>query len=390
MGATAELLADADVVVDGSVLPRGWVLVQDGVIMEVGSRDDRPPRAGVRTSLAGAALLPGFVDPHVHGGGGSSFGGDLTETGRAARFHLLAGTTSLLASLSTCTAPQLLDHVRRLGRADEQFDGGGRLVGLHLEGPFISPVRRGAHDPAIIRPPDTSELAELATAAPGRIRLLTAAPERPGFADLAAAAAAAGIVVSAGHTDADGPGLLGAIEAGVASLTHTFNGMRPVTHRSPGPLAAIVDSGVSCELICDGIHVHPAFVRMLRQLAGGQRVILITDAVSWAGLPDGDYQSADRTVEVRGGRVRLAGTSTLAGSTLTMAQAVRNYARFTGAGLAELAAVASTNAARLLGEDHRIGRIRPGHLADLVVLDGDLNCAGVMAAGRWARPYSPK
>jgi N-acetylglucosamine-6-phosphate deacetylase len=162
--------------------------------------------------------------------------------------------------------------------------------------------------------------------------------------------------------------------------------MRPISHRAPAVLEAIVDSPVFCELICDGVHVHPTFVRMLRALAGHDRVVLVTDAVAWAGYPDGEYQSQDRRVEVRDGGVYLHGTSTLAGSTLTMAQAARRYASYTGAGMAEIASVTSTNAARVLGEDHRLGRIRRGHVADLVVLDQQFRCVGVMSDGRWARP----
>ena len=263
--------------------------------------------------------------------------------------------------------------------------GRSRLLGIHLEGPFISAIRKGAHDPGLIRPPDPAELAALQEASAGRLRLLTAAPELAGFGELAAAATAAGVLITAGHTDARGPEFLRAIAAGTRSLTHTFNGMRPVTHRDPGVLEPIVDSDVFCELICDGVHVSPVFVRLLRLLAGRDRLILITDAVAWAGLPEGEYRSGNRHVEIRDRGVRLAGTDTLAGSTLTMGEAVARYARYTGAGLEELARVASTNAARLLGEDHRIGRIRPGHNADLVVVDATRAPAGVMRAGRWIR-----
>jgi N-acetylglucosamine-6-phosphate deacetylase len=379
------LLVDAHVVAGGALVRDGWILVEDGVIADVGAGDRKPPAVSVRTSLSQAFVLPGFVDVHVHGGGGDSFDGGPAASLRAAAFHTMAGTTSLLAGLATLPAPVLVDQVRQLGARPEELEGGGRLLGVHLEGPFLSPIRKGAHDPSLLRPPDSAELSALCQAAPGRVRLITAAPELTGFAGLVGTALANGVIVSAGHTDADGPQLLGAIAAGVRSLTHTFNAMRPLLHRDPGPLEAIVDSDVYCELICDGIHVHPTLVRMLRRLAGAHRVILVTDAVAWAGVPDGDYRSGHDDVEVRDGRVRLAGTGTLAGSTLTMAEAVRRYARFTGAGVVELATVASTNAARLLGEDHRIGRALPGYQADLVVLDRHLACVGVMSHGRWAR-----
>src|SRR5579875_1360159 len=302
------------------VLPDAWVLVEEGRIADLGGSDRPPPRAAPSVSVRGAAVLPGFVDVHVHGGGGHSFGGDPATTEAVRRFHARGGTTSLLAGLVTSPVGEQLEQVRRLAPCAEEADGGARLLGIHLEGPFISGIRKGAHDPALIRPPDVAELAALCEAAAGRLRLLTAAPELDGFPALAAAAEA----------------------AGARSLTHTFNGMRPVTHRDPGVLEPIVDSDVFCELICDGVHVHPTFVRMLRRLAGQDRLILVTDALAWAGLPEGEYRWGNRRVEVRDGGVRLFGTDTLAGSTLTMGEALARYARWTGAGLVELARVSST------------------------------------------------
>ena len=384
--AHTEVLTDAEIVTSGRLVSDSWVLVEDGVIAAVGQSEQRPPAAGATTSLRGALVLPGFVDIHVHGGGGGSFGSDRASTLRAARFHASNGTTSLLATLSTCPAGALVEHVAQLGSFSEEPELGCRLLGVHLEGPFISMVRRGAHNPQLIRPPDKAELGGLLAKAPGRIRLMTMAPEVPGFRDVARMAEEAGVAIALGHTDADGPQLRAAIGAGARTMTHTFNGMRPVLHRSPGPMEAIVDTGVSCELICDGVHVHPTFVRMLRALVGQDRLVLVTDAARWAGAPDGTYEAGDRSVDVRDGAAFLHGTETLAGSTVTMAEVTRRYARFTGAGPVELAAVSSANAARALGEDHRIGRVQPGHQADLVVLGAGMECLGVMTAGRWVRP----
>ena len=381
-----ELLTDAQVVTGGRLVSDSWVLVEDGVIADVGKDGCRPPAADARTGLGGALVLPGYVDIHVHGGGGGSFGYDPVSTLRAARFHASYGTTSFLAAISTCPASTLLEHVKQLGSCPEQLDVGCRLLGIHLEGPFISVARRGAHDPALIRPPDKAELGALLAASPGRVRLMTMAPEVPGFQEVARMAHDAGVVIALGHTDADGAQLRDAIAAGARTMTHTFNGMRPVLHRSPGPMEAITDTGVLCELICDGVHVHPTFVRMLRTLVGQDRLVLVTDAGTWAGAPEGHYQAGGRRVDVRSGAAFLHGSDTLAGSTVTMAEVVRRYARFTGAGAVELAAVGSTNAARALGEDHRIGLVEPGHQADLVVLGADLQCLGVMTAGQWARP----
>jgi len=386
MSPDVELLVDAVAVVDDEVVPDAWIAIAAGRIQAVGSSATAPPEAGLRTSLHGATVLPGFIDIHLHGGDGHAFGADERANTSAARFHLLHGTTAILPALATSAMPALRAGAAALGGCAETEPGRARILGLHLEGPFISPERRGAHDPALIRPPSAGDLASLAAAGQGRVRILTAAPERAGFGDLARAAAEAGVLVAAGHTDATGAQLRAAIQAGIGSLTHTFNAMRLVAQREPGVIEAIVDTGVSCELICDGIHVHPALVRALRTLAGRDRVVLVTDASVWAGRPDGDYQSPHRRVEIRNGAVLLPGTGTLAGSTLTMLAAARNYAAFTGADLPELAAVTSGNAARLLGEQHRLGRIGPGYAADLVLLGDRLDCAGVMSGGVWALP----
>ena len=325
----------------------------------------------------------------MHGGGGRSFGADAEANAAVSAFHATGGTTSLLAGITTAPTSVMLEGARVLGEARD-VEGGAEIIGLHLEGPFISVERKGAHNASQIRPPDAKELSSLNLAAHGKVRLVTAAPEVAGFDDLLREATQSNVRIGAGHTDATGEQFLTAIAAGVRSLTHTFNGMRPFNHRSPAVLQAIVDSDVTCEIICDGLHVHPTLVRMLRRLIGPERVVLITDAVAWAGLGDGEYSSGERHVEVVGGRVVLAGTDTLAGSTLTMIEAVRRYMQFTGAGLREAAKVASTNPARLLGEDGRIGEIRVGHQGDLVVLDQQLSCVGVVKRGDWFPSSEPK
>ncbi len=380
---STELLTGADVVSDGGALPGGWLLVEDGRIAAVGPAGTPAPAADRVTELAGATLLPGFVDVHVHGGGGGTFGGDEESLLRAARFHARGGTTSLLGTLVTAPPDVLLDQVRRLSGQPERLEGGPRLLGLHLEGPFLAAARCGAHDPALLRAPTEAEVAALLDAGAGRVRVVTAAPELAGFDTLLRLAREAGVVVSAGHTDADGDRLVAAIAAGARSLTHTLNAMRPPHHRSPGPLAAVTDTEAFCEAIVDGAHLAPATVRVLRRLAGSDRLVLVTDAVPWAGLPEGEHRVGDRAVEVRDGAVRLAGTGTLAGSVLTMGEAVRRYAAYTGAGPAELARVSATNPARLLGVDDRVGRLRVGHAADAVALDADLCVSRVMVAGRW-------
>ncbi len=377
-----ELLVDAVVVVDDAAM-EGWVAVAGDFILAVGARHEPPPRADRRTSLGGASVLPGFIDIHVHGGDGDSFGADEPANERVAAFHLRHGTTALLPTLVTAAPAAMLQGVEALGCVPESAAGRARILGVHLEGPFISRERRGAHDSAQIRSPGWDELERLCQAGDRRVRLVTTAPELPGFAELADAASRGGALLAAGHTNASGEQLLAAISGGVVSLTHTFNAMRTIDQRDPAVIEAITDTEVFCEVISDGIHVHPAMIRMLRSLAGPERVVLVTDASEFAGQPDGDYVTPRRSVAVADGAVRLTGTQTLAGSTLTLLAAARNYASYTGAGLPELAAVTSQNAARLLGEQDRLGRLQPGFAADLVVLDDRLECLGVMSSGTW-------
>lgn len=394
----SRIIHNARVVHDDDILEKGWVLVVDGRIADIG--DDQPPSGRPDTpavDAGGRLLLPGYVDVHVHGGDGASFGDGAAGALHAARFHGRHGTTSLLAGLSTagwgqmCAQAATLAGVRTApGSADpsgpaDPDTAGARILGTYLEGPFLSTTRKGAHDPDLLLLPTESRVTEILDSGGGSIATVTIAPEITDGLPAIGWFTAAGVRVSLGHSDADGDEFAAGVEAGGTCLTHTFNGMRPPTHRDPAVLALLTDSDIAAELICDGLHVHPVVVRMVRRLVGTNRLVLITDSVAWAGRPDGVYREDGRPVEVRGGRVWLQGTDTLAGSCLTMEQAVRNYAAYTGAGPVELARVSSTNAAARLGLDDQLGRIRAGYLADLVLLDPDLHVSAVMRDGRWIR-----
>ncbi len=360
----------------------GDVVVREGAIVAVD-----PPRADRSAiDLGDRWLLPGFVDVHVHGGAGAQCTtADPDEVRRVARFHAQHGTTALLATTVPAPIDELIAAtaaVRAAAAAPEP--GAAAVLGAHLEGPFLSSARPGALDPAQFAPPSARDADRLLR--DGGVRLLTLAPELPGALDVVRAAVAAGVVVSLGHSDATYVEAAAAVRAGARALTHAFNAMRPLHHREPGVLGAALDlDAVTCEVICDGVHLDPVAVRLLHRLKGAARTTLVTDATEAAGLPDGDYRLGERSIRVAGGRATLLGSVTIAGSTLTMDEALRSTVRWCGVDVAEAARMASTTPAELLGLDHRKGVLAAGRDADVVILDADLSLAGVLARGTWAR-----
>ncbi len=389
------LLAGGRVVTPDGVLSPGWITVAGARIDAVGPGDGRDRRApGVRVAdLRGHWLLPGFVDMHVHGGGGASFTeGTGDQARRAAEFHRGHGSTTIVASLVTAPLAEL--EARAALLAD--LADAGIIAGVHLEGPFLSAARRGAQDPASMLAPDVAVFERLRAAARGHLRVLTLAPELPGATGVITAAARAGVTVAVGHTDATAEVTAAAIDAGATHATHLFNAMRPLHHREPGAAGALLDSGkVSCEVIADGVHLHDVTLRLAARAAGPGRLVLVTDAMAAAGMPDGSYRLGSLRVTVAGGVARLAAPAgsqapggslaaggPIAGSTATMADVVR---RAVAAGLpvADVAAAASTNPARVLGIAGRTGAIRPGLAADLVACDDTFRPGAVMANGRW-------
>jgi len=399
------LLVRARVVTPEGVLSPGWIRVTGNRIDAIGPGLPPPgqdPGLDV-VDLPGQWLLPGFVDVHVHGGGGASFTEGTSDDARnAAEFHRRHGSTTLLASLVTAPLAELEARAALLaGLADE-----GVIAGLHLEGPFLSPARRGAQDPRHMLAPDLAAFERLHAAARGHLRVLTLAPELPGAIRMVRAAARAGVTVAIGHTDATAEVTAAAIDAGATHATHLFNGMRPPHHREPGAVGALLDRDeVSCEVIADGVHLHDMTIRLAARAAGPGRLVLITDATAAAGLPDGSYRLGSMQVNVAGGVARLAGqpgppgvtaqpgdagqAGPIAGSTATMASVVR-HARAAGLPVTEVAAAASTTPARVLGIGDRTGALRPGLTADLVVCDDDFRLRAVMRRGRWlTEPRGP-
>ena len=331
--------------------------------------------------LTGHYVVPGFVDMHVHGGGGGAFSpGRIGEARDAVAFHLAHGTTTIMASTVTGALPDLERYVAELAELVEDEV----LAGVHLEGPFIARSRCGAHDPNLLRDPEPSAVRRLVKAGRGAVRMVTLAPELEYGLEATGLLADSGVIAAFGHTDATYTEAGGAIARGARVATHVFNAMRPVHHREPGPVtAALEHEEVFVELVNDGMHVHPSVVGLVYAAAGAHRVALITDAMEAAGAADGRYPLGPLTVEVSGGAVRVAGTDTLAGSTLTMDNALRNTVLSVGVPIEEAAVSAALTPARALGLDDRIGSLEPGKYADLVVLDGDLRVVRVMRRGQW-------
>ena len=358
----------------------GWLAVDGDTIVEVGA--GRPPRHP-DLDLGDRIVVPGFVDIHVHGGGGGSFTDlDPASARRAIGYHRAHGTTSSLASLVTATPGDLLAGVRMLGGLVDE----GELAGIHLEGPWLSEHRCGAHEPTLLRDPDPAELDALLAAWAGNLRMITIAPERAGALRAIRAVVDAGVVAAVGHTDTDLAGAQAAVEAGATVATHLFNAMPAIHHRAPGPVVALLnDPRVTTELIVDGTHVDPSLYRMVHA-AGGDTVALVTDAMAAAGAPDGRYRLGGLAVTVSGGVARLDRNGSIAGSTATMdrvfANAVAALPLPRPDALVVAARQAATVPARAVGLAG-VGALAPGLRADLVVLDPDLTVHRVLSAGRW-------
>lgn len=375
------MLLRADTVLTGRDLLRpGWLEIADGVIRRVGAG---APPAPPDTDLGAATVVPGFVDTHLHGGGGANFStAEPEETAIAAESHRRHGSTTLVASLVTAGPADLLRQVAALARDVHA----GVIDGIHLEGPWLSPLRCGAHQPALMRDPEPAEIDAVLRAGDGAIRMVTIAPERAGAVAAIEQLTAAGVVVAVGHTEATYDQARAAIDAGATVGTHLFNAMRPIDRREPGPIVALMeDPRVTVELITDGVHIDPAIYRFVCKAVGPERISLITDAMAATGMSDGRYLLGPLAVDVAAGVARVAGTDTIAGSTATMDRVLRFAVTHSGmprdAALQAAVAQASVIPARALGLPSAAMTV--GSAADLVVLDDDLSVTGVMRTGAW-------
>ena len=375
------MLLTAETLLTGRELLRpGWIEISKGLIDALGA--GLPPRPPDMV-LGAVTVVPGFVDTHVHGGGGTNFSAAVrSDTATAVDFHRRHGTTTLVASLVTADPDQLLHQITGLAGDVRE----GLIDGIHLEGPWLSTVRCGAHQPTLMRDPDPAEIDRVLQAGAGTVRMITIAPERQGALTAIERIVDAGAVAAVGHTEASYEQTRAAITAGATVGTHLFNAMRPINTREPGPVIALLeDPRVTVELITDGVHVDPALYRHVSRSAGPDRVSLITDAISAAGMSDGTYHLGPLAVDVVDRVARVAGTQTIAGSTATMDHQFRFAVQHSGLDRDEalIAAVrqASINPARALGLP--AAGLDPGGAADLAVLDADLAVTGVLRQGSW-------
>lgn len=331
-------------------------------------------------------VMPGFIDVHTHGGGGFELHTTDSEQIRSyARWVPYTGVTSFLAGVVGTPGALPLEQLRAAVAATEQPGQGAEMLGIHLEGPYINPKRRGAHPPVWLRQPDLAETELILDLTRGHLRLITIAPELPGAHEMIRRLLAAGVTVSIGHTDATYEQAEEAIALGITHATHCFNAMRPLLHRAPGPLAAIAKAPqVQGELIGDGVHVHPEIMRLLVTMLGTQRVVVITDALAAAGLENGaKFEFAGQTAEVICGAAHLS-DGTLTGSVLTMRQALCNMLAMTHVSLSEAVGMLTLNPARAAGVESRKGCLKPGHEADLLVFDSALHLQATLCRGKLA------
>ncbi|MFF3654131.1 N-acetylglucosamine-6-phosphate deacetylase [Streptomyces olivochromogenes] len=362
------------------VLPTG--VVDDGRVIVDGTRIVGSASSSARTlDLSGHWLVPGFVDLHNHGGGGASFtSGTVEEVLQGVHTHRLHGTTTLVASTVTGDMDGLAQRAGLLSELAEQGD----IAGIHFEGPFISPCRKGAHSEELLRDPDPAEVRKLIDAARGRASMVTLATELPGGIDSVRLLAEHGVIAAIGHTDATYEQTVEAIDAGATVATHLFNAMPTLGHRTPGPIAALLeDERITVELINDGTHLHPAALQLAFHHAGADRVAFITDAMDAAGFGDGRYRLGPLEVEVSEGVARLVEGGSIAGSTLTLDRAFQRAVTVDRLPVEDIVAALSANPARLLGLYDRVGSLEPGKDADLVVLDAEFALKGVMRRGEW-------
>jgi N-acetylglucosamine-6-phosphate deacetylase len=374
------VITHADVVMPGERLHDRAVVIDGDRIVAIVPAADAPGGAGAEVLAAeGGILAPGFVDLQVNGAFGKDFTADPTSIWDVAAQYARYGVTGFLPTIITSPLETVAAAQAVVCRPPAGFRG-AEPFGLHVEGPFLNPARKGAHNPNYLRLPTLEAVSDWSPQT--GVRLFTLAPELPGALDVIAALARRGILVSAGHSMATYAEALAGFAAGVRYGTHLFNAMPPLAHREPGlPGALLTDDRVAAGFIADGVHTHPAIIRLVWKQLGRERFSMVTDCMAALGMRPGRHLLGDFEVFVDGASARLA-DGTLAGSILSLDQGVRNLIRETGCSLEDALATVTTTPARLLGLTQERGRVAPGYIADLVLLSPELQVQATIARGQ--------
>ena len=367
------VIGNANVFWRGRFVP-GSVVVRDGVIDALG-----PVGAFSDMNARGGYLIPGFVDIHTHGAVGEDFSDGKAEGLSAlSRYYAAHGVTSFLATTMTLKEEPLSRALRAL-REFRRPRNGAKCAGVHLEGPFLSYAKRGAQAPENLHKPDAAMFHRLNETSGGQVRMVTVAPEEEGGIPFIKEVSKT-CVVSLGHTTAGYDTAMAAYQVGATHATHLFNGMPPFLHREPGVVGAALDSGATVELICDGMHIHPTVIRAVHRLFG-ERMVIISDSLRCAGMPDGDYELGGQPIEMKEGKATLKGTDTLAGSSTNLLEELRKVVSF-GIPLTDAITALTLAPAKAAGLDGQIGSLDVGKQADLLVLSRELELQAVIIGGK--------
>lgn len=379
------LIENAIVITPFEELRDSALLFNDEGLIEAVGKISLPENEKVtRIDAGGKYLIPGLIDMHVHGGYGVSFGmGDLAA--ELEKYSAWAAGNAETGFLLSLTGPDvdfieqiITEYVNLLPRAHQ----GAQPLGLHLEGPFLNPERHGAFNPAWIREPGIAETQRYLDAGRGWIKQMTLAPELPGAPQMARMLSEAGVIPALGHSNTDYESAAAALRGYYRHVTHTYNAQSPLNHRQPGVVGAVLSSEhVTAELIADGRHIHPAAMQILLRCLGSERIVLVTDAMPGAGMPDGDYDLVGQKVMVRNGFATLP-DGTIGGSTATMNICVRNMIKLVGVSFKNAIQMASYNPAKVLGLENQMGSLRPGAFANLALVDANVNAVMTFVKGK--------
>lgn len=381
---------DKIIILNGTVITPFRLLKDKEIFIEKEKINSIEDRKNIDSSTdidiidaAGGFIVPGFIDIHVHGGGGAdAMDGNYGALKEIAKVHSKSGTTAFLPTTMTMSKEEILRSLESISEAYRKGTGTAEILGIHLEGPFINPSKKGAQKEEHIVEPSVKEFLEFDKASGNLIRIVTIAPEMPGAIELIRWLHENNIITSAGHSDATYDQVREGVKNGLTHITHIFNAMRGFNHREPGIVGAALSSQeLMIEMIADGVHLHPVTMNMILKVKEHDKIILITDAMSAAGKPEGIYSLGGQEVMVSGNSARLK-DGTLAGSILTLDKAITNMLDITGISLIEAIKMVTVNPAKCLGIENKKGSLEPGKDADIVILDEKLEVRATLVKGR--------